>query len=342
MRKPRITVIVPVRNESRTIGRTLRCLAGQDIGPEGFEVIVVDGQSDDETVSAARQFRDALPGVKVLYNPARLSSAARNVGIRHARGEFVVVVDGHCAIDGPHYLAELVRAFEESGADCLGRPQPLDADATTPFQKGVGLARQSWLGHNPASAIFSDRPGFVEPQNVAVAYRRDVFARVGLFDERFDACEDVEFNTRVARAGLRCYFTPAIRVRYQPRPSLRGLWYQMSRYGKGRARLGRKDPTSLTLPALVPALWLVWLAGTLTLGLFWPLALALFAGSLASYFVIVLGEALRLTGGRLGPALTQLPLIFFAIHTGFGWGFVRESLVPVRVTNEPLPIRRRS
>src|SRR5262249_53570212 len=153
---------------------------------------------------------------------------------------------------------------------------------------------KSWLGHNPDSAIFSQGAGFVEPQNVAVAYRRDVFERVGLFDERFDACEDVEFNTRVAGGGLTCYFTPAIQVRYQPRPSLRGLWYQMFRYGKGRARLGRKYPSSVTLPSLVPALWLVWLAGTLLVGLAWTPALLLCAGSLFTYFVIVLGESLRL------------------------------------------------
>ena len=59
------------------------------------------------------------------------------------------------------------------------------------------------------------------PQSVAIAYRREVFERVGLFDESFDACEDVEFNHRIARAGLTCYFTPRVQVRYFPRDSVR-------------------------------------------------------------------------------------------------------------------------
>src|SRR5262249_12387391 len=146
-------------------------------------------------------------------------------------------------------------------------------------------------------------------------------------------------NTRVAGAGLTCYFTPAIQVRYQPRPSLRGLWYQMFRYGKGRARLGRKYPSSVTLPSLVPALWLVWLAGTLLVGLAWTPALLLCAGSRFTYFVIVLGESLRLSGGRGGAG--RLTLIFAAIHSGFGWGFLKESLVPVRVRTKPTLQRRR-
>lgn len=329
MSKPQVSVIVPVRNEAANIRRTLEGLLRQDFHPDAFEVIVIDGQSVDETAFVVREIQPRFRRLKLLYNPGRLSSSARNVGIRHARGEYVVIVDGHCSIDSPRFLGEVVNAFAASQADCLGRPQPLDAERPTPFQRGVALARRSWLGHNPGSAIYSDRPRFVEPQNVAVAYRREVFERVGLFDEQFDACEDVEFNSRVARAGLKCYFTPAIQVRYQPRPSLRGIWYQMCRYGKGRARLGRKDPSSLTIPSLVPALWLVWLASTLLLGAAWPPALLVCASSLAAYFVIVLGESLRLARGT--GEVGRLTLIFAAIHAGFGWGFLRESVVPVHV-----------
>jgi len=332
MTTPRVSVIVPVRNEARAIRHTLECLLRQDFDRDDFEVLVVDGQSDDETVAIVREMQPRFGRLKLLYNPKRWSSAARNTAIRHALGEYIVIVDGHCAIDNSRYLRDLVRSFTETGADCLARPQPLDADGASPFQRGVAYARRSWLGHNPDSAIFSDRPGFVEPQNVAVAYRRNVFAVVGLFDERFDACEDVEFNTRVHRHGLRCYFTPAIGVRYHPRSSLRGLWRQMFRYGTGRARLGRKHPSSRSLPSLIPPFWMVWLAGTLAAGILWSPALAAFGLCAIAYFAVVLGESLRLTGGRLVPAL-RLPLIFCALHAGFGWGFLKESFARARTSH---------
>ena len=104
----------------------------------------------------------------------------------------------------PDHLQAIAAAFARSGAlHCLGRPQPLDESRANPLQKAIAAARNSRLGHHPDSFIYSAEERFVSPQSVAVAYRRDVFERVGLFDETFDACEDVEFNHRVAR-GAAC------------------------------------------------------------------------------------------------------------------------------------------
>jgi succinoglycan biosynthesis protein ExoA len=319
-----VSVIVPVRNESAHVRRTLEGLRDQDFDPAAFEVLVIDGDSDDDTAEQVRALQPEFPNLRLFANPRRLASAARNVGVRHARGRFLVIVDGHCNLPDRRYLANLVKAFVASGADCLGRPQPLRTGDATAFQDAVAAARMSWLGHNPDSDNFADRPRFVPPDNVAVAYRREVFEAVGLFDESFDACEDVEFNTRVRRAGLTCYFTPALRVDYQPRGSLGGLLYQMARYGRGRARLARKHG-ALTLPSLAPALWLLWLPLTFALGLLAPSLAAAFCLSVLLYAAVILMESARLATRGLG----QLHLIaatFVAIHTGFGWGFLRECV----------------
>ncbi|HEY8505086.1 MAG TPA: glycosyltransferase family 2 protein, partial [Gemmataceae bacterium] len=312
----------------------LTALLTQDYDPAHFEVIVVDGQSEDETVAIVRRLQGRFPNLKLLFNPRRFSSAARNVGVRHSSGDYCVVVDGHCTIPDRFYLRNLARAFEESGADCLGRPQPLSVDGATPFQQSLALARQSRLGHNPGSDIFASEERFVPPQNVAVAYRREVFERVGLFDEKFDACEDVEFNYRVDRAGLRCFFTPAILVRYHPRASLPGLIYQMFRYGRGRCRLARKHPASLTLPALVPACFLAWLAAGFALGCASAWAAAAYCLSLLLYLALVLAGSAWL-GRRAPAALPRLPVIFLAIHVGFGWGFLREAAAALLARRGP-------
>ncbi len=193
-----------------------------------------------------------------MFNAARLSSAGRNIAIRHAAKDVVVIVDGHCHVPGRDYLRNVSDAFETSGADSLGRPQPLDIENATPFQRAVSVARSSRLGHNPESDIYSNEAKFVPPQSTAVAYSRKVFATVGLFDQEFDACEDVDFNERVHAAGLTCYFTPAVKIVYEPRASFRALFYQLGRYGGGRAKLACKHPKSLSIPALVPPLWAVW------------------------------------------------------------------------------------
>jgi succinoglycan biosynthesis protein ExoA len=336
---PRVSVIVPVRNEAAHVRHVLLDLAGQEFPEADFEILVIDGASEDGTPDIVRGLRRSIPNLYLFDNPKRLASAARNVGVRHAAGEFVVIVDGHCRVRDPHYLSRLVEAFEASGADTLGRPQPLRSEDPTPFQRAVAAARRSWLGHNPNSAIFSDAARFVPADNVAVAYRRDVFDLMGGFDESFDACEDVEFNVRVRRAGLSCFFTPAAAVEYQPRATPGGLVYQMMRYGRGRARLARKDPGTATVPGLVPPVWLVWLAVGPVLGVLSPALAVLFAATVAGYLLVVLTESLRVWRADRGVSLLRLPLVFAAIHAGFGWGYLREAAEALRVI--PLgPARR--
>lgn len=321
---PSVSVIVPVRNEACSIEQTLRSLLTQDFPPDRFEVIVADGVSDDATVPIVRQLQGEFPNLKLVFNPARYSSAGRNVAVRHMTCEVAVVVDGHCHVPDRNYLRNLVAAFEASGADCLGRPQPLDVPDPTPFQAAVAAARSSRLGHNPDSDIYSDQAKFVDPQNTAVAYRRQVFHAVGLFDQRFDACEDVEFNHRVYEAGLTCYFTPAVKIVYHPRASWLGLFRQLARYGCGRARLAAKHRSSLTLPAVVPPLWLAWLVVGAWVGLFLPLGMWAYAGSVGLYAAVILAASVWLGRGKSVGVRVRIPAVFVGIHLGFGWGFLRE------------------
>ena len=326
----RVSVIVPVRNEAAHVRRTLLGLARQDFPAADFEILVVDGRSDDGTPDVVRELQTDIPDLHLFDNPRRLASAGRNVGVAHAGGKYVVIVDGHCHVRDRRLLRNLVEAFEATGADTLGRPQPLRCDEPTPFQRAVATARTSWLGHNPDSDIYSDAARFVPADNVAVAYRRDVFDLMGGFDESFDACEDVEFNTRARRAGLTCYFAPSLAVEYEPRATLRGLAFQMMRYGRGRARLARKCPGTITAPSLVPAVWLSWLvAGGLVGLLSAHVALAVLT-SLAAYLLVLVGESVRV--GRAEPGLSawRLPTVFAAIHAGFGWGYLCEAAAGVR------------
>ena len=153
--RPFITVVVPVRNEARFIERTLARLAEQDYDAGRFEIIVVDGQSADGTPERVARFAEGHGNVRLFANPRRLGSTARNVALRHARGDVVVIVDGHCELDDRRYLAKLASAFERSGADCVGRPQPLDVSGASRLQRAIAAARGSWLGHHPDSHVYS-------------------------------------------------------------------------------------------------------------------------------------------------------------------------------------------
>ncbi len=322
---PFISVVVPVRNEEAFIGRLLDQLLRQDYPPGRFEVLVADGGSADGTRAIVAAMQGRHPNLRLLANPGRWSSAGRNAAVRAAAGELVVVVDGHCDVGSPRYLAELADAFARSGADCVGRPQPLEIPGATRLQRAIAAARASRLGHHPASYVYSAVERFVRPHSVAVAYRRSVFDAVGYFDETFDACEDVEFNHRVGRAGFRCYFSPRVAVRYHPRSTLGGLFRQMVRYGRGRARLLRKHPATFSPAGFLPAaLVLGVLLGPVAAWLV-PWAAVAYGGLLGAYAATVLAAALVIAVRAREPGLLPLlPAVFAVIHGGAGAGMLAE------------------
>ena len=98
---PFISVVVPIRNEEPFIRRTVDQLLAQKYDPDRFEVIVVDGHSTDATRNIVGGLCKEHPNLELLHNPRRLASSARNIGVRHARGDIVVFVDGHCDLGQP-------------------------------------------------------------------------------------------------------------------------------------------------------------------------------------------------------------------------------------------------
>jgi succinoglycan biosynthesis protein ExoA len=331
--RPFISVIVPVRNEAAFIAGTLRQILCQDYEPGRFEVLVADGGSTDSTRDIVATLQRRYANLRLLANGGGWSSAGRNVAVRAARGDVVVLVDGHCDLDNPRYLADLADAFERSGAACVGRPQPLDVAGATRLQRAIALARASRLGHHPASHIYSDAEGFVPPQSVAIAYRRVVFETVGLFDESFDACEDVEFNHRVAKAGLPCWFTASVRVCYHPRGTLTGLCRQMFRYGRGRMRLLRKHRDTFSVGGFLPAAFLAGLVAGPLVSWVWRPLWFVYGGVVALYALAVLATSAVLA--RREPALLPLvPPVFLAVHLGAGAGVLWEAATGRRPRTE--------
>jgi succinoglycan biosynthesis protein ExoA len=176
-------------------------------------------------------------------------------------------------------------------------------------------------------------------------YRKEVFDRVGTFDPAFDACEDVEFNWRVERAGLACVTSPRLAVEYEARRGYGALFRQMRRYGIGRARLAKKHAGATSFGQLVPLLFTL---GLNVLLLLWivrgsipeaPRALAVLAvlvtALYALYVVLALGFALAaslrpVSGRRPGIALAPLiALAFPVIHLGLGTGTASGLLRPL-------------
>jgi glycosyltransferase involved in cell wall biosynthesis len=319
---PLLSIVIPVRNEERHIGAVLDRLLEQDYPRDRMEIIVADGNSTDHTAEIVNGY--AASNVIYAFNAAQLSSAGRNVGVRRSRGGVIVFIDGHCEIPSRTLLSDTVELLATTGADCLARPQPLTISNASATQRAIAAARASVLGHGTDSTIFnSTYEGRVDPTSSGAVYRREVFDRIGFYNEAFDACEDVEFNHRVKRAGMKCWISPKLTVNYHPRNTLGQLFKQMMRYGMGRARLAKHHPDAFTVGQLVPAVFVVAVPFGAFLSFLFPQLALFYAAFLVCYLVALFIAGVGSVHALGLRGMMMMVGALMVIHAGLGIGFVR-------------------
>jgi glycosyltransferase involved in cell wall biosynthesis len=317
---PTVTIILPVRNEAAFIQRCLGAILDQDYPPECLNVLVADGQSDDDTVTIIEAM--ATNGrVKVIPNPARIQSAGLNLLIQQATGDYVIRVDGHTII-APDYVRQCVIALQETGAWNVGGA--MDPVGITHVGRAIAAAGKSAFAV-PTAFHVSRTPTYTDTVYLG-AWPRWVFDRVGSYREDFVANEDYELNVRIRAAGGKIYFTPRIRSVYYGRQTLGALWRQYHRYGQSKVRTLREHPQSLRLRHLAAPLFVAGLLIGLPLAALHPVFAGLYAAGLAAYTALNLAFSVRVASRAGWELLPLLPLVFLTIHLAWGSGFWRGVL----------------
>jgi succinoglycan biosynthesis protein ExoA len=335
---PMISVVVPVRNQRALLPKLIEELINQNYPSDRFEVLVVDGRSTDGSADLVRRrYSDKRVKVRVLDNPKMRPSAGRNVGIRAAMGDVIVFIDGHCTVPSKNLLEDTAAILQQSGAGFLLRPQPLLGPAPTPVGETIAQARANWLGHAQDPAV-QDKQGceFEGAPSAGAAYPREVFALVGHYDETLDACEDMEFNARMRKAGIHSYADSRLAVYDLPQKNVRGLFQQMFREGRCRIRLMRKHVGSGSMRQLAPMAILSALPLT---ALAWAM-LPRFAAEVSTVPLALMMAAILAASFQLGVrhgfvSAWRAPRIFMGLYGGLGMGLLAESLMPARTVIAP-------
>ena len=321
-RIPFVSVIVPCRNEEHYIERCLDSIAATTYPTDRLQVLVVDGRSDDRTREIGEAYASRFPWVRVVDNPGRTAPVALNVGIRDARGDLIVRMDAH-AVYPPEYLSQLVATLYETGADNVGgRLVTLPADSSVMAQAiAIALSHPFGVG-NAYFRIGARTRRWVDTVPFG-CFRREVFARVGMFDEELVRNQDDEFNFRLARGGGRILLDPAIVAYYYARPALRHVARMFYQYGYFKPLVARKVGRVMTARQLVPPAFVASVSTTGAAALAEPAAAPLFAAILGTYAAALLGSAAHAaytTGPRYAVALFAA---FATLHASYGFGFLR-------------------
>src|SRR5918996_918776 len=254
MTRPLVSIVIPCRNEVAHIRRMLDSVLANEYPRDRLEVLIVDGMSDDGTRAVLTDYAGRHPLIHLLDNPKRTTPHALNLGISRARGAIIMRMDVH-AFYPPNYIAGLVDCMEQTGADSVGGSWLTQAGDTTIVARAIAAVLAHPFGNGNADYRFgTGRPREVDTLQCG-CYRREVFQRLGLFDEDLLRSQDSEFTFRLLRAGGRVLLVPGVVAKYYARDSLGKLGRMFFQYGYFKPLVARKVGAVMTARQLVPALF---------------------------------------------------------------------------------------
>ena len=325
---PFITVIMPIRNEADFIERAISSVLDNDYPAKQMEILAVDGMSDDGTREIVARLSKADSRVMMLDNPKRIASAAMNIGLKAARGDLFIRVDGHVEIP-PDFIAASIRCLHEHPqAWVAGGYIKTVADSFT--GRAIASAMRSSIGVGNSRFRLGDYEGWVDTLAFGT-HHMWIIDKVGYFDEELVRNQDDEFNLRIILAGGKIWMSKSIQSTYFSRGSLGKLWKQYFQYGFWRIRTLQKHKRPASFRQLVPLLFVLSLLLPGLAGFFWKPLWILLAIEAVLYLLGLVIGALDVglkSGWRYAPLA---PAVFAILHFAYGlgslWGVVRFSVL---------------
>lgn len=320
-----VSVILPCRNEARAIGSCLQSIVESEYPKDHLELIVVDGRSEDGTREIVDEFSKQFPWIRLLDNARGITPAAMNVGIRSSKGNIVIRMDAH-TVYPRDYIPKLIEWSERSKADNVGGiciTQP--ANPTSRAQAIAVALSHPWGVGNSHFRIGVSAPKWVDTVPFG-CYRREVFDKIGLFDERLIRNQDDELNHRLIKSGGRILLVPEIVSYYTTRESLSKIWRMYYQYGYFKPLVVRTIGAVMTLRQLVPSALVVSLLLTALFAPWSNLMAVLLGLIIVSYGLINLcvGGSVAFKGGlRCGFWST---VVFPTLHISYGLGYLKGAL----------------
>lgn len=323
-RVPFVSVVVPLRNEGKLLEPCLLSLLAQSYPENQFEILVVDGRSSDGSREVVERLGAGSTSLFLLDNPAQHTPSGMNAGIRAARGSIVVIAGAHCVYP-QRFIENCVVCLERTGADVVGGPVKTEASSKAFGAQLACAILSSPFGVGNSRFRTSVQEGYVDTVPFG-AYRREVFERVGLFNERLIRNQDNDLSARVREAGGKIYMTPALTTVYVPISNYRDLLLQALRKSQWHALTWKENWKALGFRHLCPATFLG-ISGLLALLSPWHVsARVILIAIIAIYFLLGIWFATQAEEKRSWSVRLVMPFACILFHFAYGLG----TLVGIR------------
>src|SRR5437588_2157 len=317
------SVLVPVLNEERHIRDSVAAMQAQRFDGT-LEFLFMDGRSEDSTRAILEELAAEDPRIRVFENPGRSSTAGLNVGLREARGDYIVRMDAHTFYP-EDYIARGVERLRRGDVVWVAGPQV--PHGVGRWSRRVALALGSWFGTGGSARWGADGAADGERELdtgvFAGLWLRSTVEEHGGWDEGWPINQDSELAARVLRSGGRIVSIPELAARYVPRDSLRGLARQYWRYGNYRAKTAARHPESLGARHLFAPLLAIAALGAV----FAPPPIRTGArAALGVYALGVRAASARTLGRAAASDAAALPVVYAVMHGAWGFGFLAGSV----------------
>jgi glycosyltransferase involved in cell wall biosynthesis len=302
-----VSIIIPCRNEERFISQCLKSILQQDYPKEKIEVFIIDGMSEDRTREIIKNFQFPNPNfqLRLIDNPKKFTPFGLNIGIKEAKGEIIIRMDAHATYE-KDYVSKCVKYLKEYNADCVGGVLKTIPAENTLIAKAIAIS----LSHPFGAGTSYFRLGAKEPKEVDTVfggcYKREVFEKIGLFNENLLRSQDMEFNLRLKKAGGKTLLFPDIVAYYYPQSNFKNFFLHNFQDGIWAILPFKLAKTPLKLRHYIPLFFVL----TLPISL-WPYILLslIFSAQIA----------IREKDFRL---FFLMPIAFFCRHFGYGLGSI--------------------
>jgi cellulose synthase/poly-beta-1,6-N-acetylglucosamine synthase-like glycosyltransferase len=318
---PLVSIILPCRNEERFIGRCLDSIIANEYPREKLEILAIDGMSEDRTREVIERYSQQYPFIRLIDNHKKITPIGLNLGIKSAKANIIIWMSAHNRYD-KNYISRCVESLEKYGADNVGgvmRTLPRE-DTFTGKAIVTSLSHRFGVG-NSYFRVQTNKPKWVDTV-FGGCYRKEVFDRVGFFNENLVRGQDMEFNLRLKKAEGKTLLVPDIVSYYYARSDLKSFWKHNWANGLWAILPFLYSPIMpVSWRHLVPLIFITSLLGSAFLGLFWAPFFYLFLIILGSYGVTNLSASFQIAFDKRNIRyMITMPFIFGILHFSYGLG----------------------
>lgn len=282
----------------------------------------MDGMSTDKTRGIIASYTKKYPFIKMLDNPKKIVPYAMNTGIKASKGEIIIRLDGH--VEYPtNYFSALVKNLKELDADNVGAL--CETLPCGPSSKEQAIAEALSSSFGMGNSYF--RIGCNEVRQVDTVpfgcFKREVFDKVGLYDNELIRNQDDELNGRIIKNGGKIYLIPSIVTKYYARDKISKVRKMFYQYGLYKPLVNKKLGAPATIRQFFPLVFV--------LGLFFGAILSCLSLIIAVMYLSVVILYLLLAcfftfksvkkTGRVVLFRYQ-PFIYLTVHVSYGWGYL--------------------